>query len=234
MSSTIAVMQPYFFPYIGYFQLINSVDKFIIYDDVNFINRGWVNRNNLLSNGNKLLVTVPLKKSSQNKLINEVEISYDVEWKGKLIKVFESLYKKSPYFNEVIELIGRIFENDFKYISELNLISIKSICVYLDIKTEILNTTCFFENRDLKGQDRIIDICKRENADNYINPIGGIELYDRSLFKLNGIELKFIKSNILEYNQYKFDFVPWLSILDVLFFNGKAKTKLMLKEYQLI
>ena len=116
MSSTIAVMQPYFFPYIGYFQLINSVDKFIIYDDVNFINRGWVNRNNLLSNGNKLLVTVPLKKSSQNKLINEVEISYEVDWKGKFIKVFESLYKKSPYFNEVIELIGRIFENDFKYI----------------------------------------------------------------------------------------------------------------------
>ena len=104
----------------------------------------------------------------------------------------------------------------------------------MDIKTEILNTTCIFENRDLKGQDRIIDICKRENATNYINPIGGIELYDSSFFKLNAIELKFIKSNILEYDQYKFDFVPWLSILDVLFFNGKAKTKLMLKDYQLI
>jgi hypothetical protein len=117
---------------------------------------------------------------------------------------------------------------------QLNLISIKSICVYLDIDTEILNTTSNFGNRDLKGQDRIIDICKRQNASKYINPIGGIELYDSLLFKMNGIDLKFIKSNIVEYNQFKFNFVPWLSILDLLCFNGKDKTKLMLNEYQLI
>lgn len=227
-------MQPYFFPYIGYFQLINAVDTFVIYDDVNFITKGWVNRNSILSNGERLLLTLPLEKSSQNKLINEIDIVNDTKWKAKTLKTIVNTYSKAPYFNEIKLLIEKLIENAEGNLAEYNFYTLKAISEFLEIKTQFVFSSKEYQNKDLKAQDRILDICKTANCKNYINPIGGVELYDKNLFLDNGITLNFLQTNKIEYKQLKNEFVPWLSIIDVLMFNSKEEIKKMLTEYTLV
>lgn len=233
-DKTIAIMQPYFFPYIGYFQLINAVDTFVIYDDVNFITKGWVNRNSILSNGERLLLTLPLEKSSQNKLINEIDIVNDTKWKAKTLKTIVNTYSKAPYFNEIKLLIEKLIENAEGNLAEYNFYTLKAISEFLEIKTQFVFSSKEYQNKDLKAQDRILDICKTANCKNYINPIGGVELYDKNLFLDNGITLNFLQTNKIEYKQLKNEFVPWLSIIDVLMFNSKEEIKKMLTEYTLV
>lgn len=230
---TIAVMQPYFFPYLGYFQLINIVDKFVLYDDVNYINRGWINRNNFLINGKKHLITIPLKNASQNKKICDIELNFDERWRNKTIKSFEFSYKKAPYYNEVISIIKHVLHINLNTISELNHSSIEQIIKYLNIKTEIIYSSSIYNNENLHGQERILDICKKEKANQYINPIGGIELYDKKAFSQNGIQLNFLKTNIISYKQYDNEFIPHLSIIDILMFNSQSEIKKLLNRYVL-
>ncbi len=225
-------MQPYLFPYIGYFQLINAVDKFVIYDDVNFIKKGWINRNNLLINGHANLFTVPLKNYSQNKLIKEIEISRSEKWEKDLLKTLEISYKKSPYFDEVYKIIECIIQNDEKNISAFIYFSLQIINNYLEIKTEIVKSSSHYLNNYLKQSERIIDICKKENADEYINPSGGMELYSKELFQKDGISLNFIKTNNIVYKQFNGNFEKSLSIIDVMMFNSKTKIKELLNEYE--
>jgi hypothetical protein len=229
----VSIMQPYFFPYIGYFQLIHAADKFIILDDVNYINRGWINRNRMLMNGKDFLFTVPLNAASQNRLINEIEILSGNEFKSKTIKSFESSYKKAPFFNDVFPLLIEVFSSEEKLISKLALSSILSVCSYLNIKTMLIETSTVYLNHHLKGQERIIDICIRNRASVYLNPQGGTELYDKKNFSKNNIELKFLTPGKIQYHQFKNDFIPWLSIIDVLMFNSKDEVKNMLNHYTL-
>jgi hypothetical protein len=230
----IAVMQPYFFPYIGYFQLIDAVDKFIIYDDVNYINRGWINRNNLLVGGKSFLFTLPLREASQNKKIHEIAITQDRKVIDKLLKTVAANYKKASYFEPVYELVGQIFNNSATSIAGFNLVQLKSICRYIGIDTQIEESSTFYNNAHLKGEERIVDICARESASVYINPIGGVELYNRNLFEEKGVELCFLKTTMIEYAQFTNPFVPWLSIIDVLMFNNIDQIRKMLKQFQLI
>ena len=230
---TIAIMQPYIFPYIGYFQLINTVDKFVIYDDVNFINKGFINRNNVLVSGNRHLFTIPLKDASQNKLIYEVGLSDD-PWKKKFLKTLQQSYQKAPNYPAVFVLIEEIVNLEVGTINELILHSLKKICAYMNINTEIIPSSRIYENTYLKGQDRIIDICRQENASHYINPVGGMELYEKTKFANEQIKLTFLKSVECPYSQFKNAFVPWLSIIDVLMFNNAENIDLLLKEYELI
>lgn len=229
----IAIMQPYFFPYLGYFQLIAAVDKFIIYDDVNYINKGWINRNNILVGGKPTLITLPLKEASQNRRIYEIDISPEKKVVDKLLKTLVMNYKKAPYFEPVYALIQQIFSNTSCSIAEFNLNQITSICTYLEINTQIIPTSRPYDNHQLKGEERIIDICIRERAEVYINPIGGVELYDSRKFEENGIKLFFIESPMIEYSQFNQPFVPWLSIIDVLMFNSVDQTSQFIKQYQL-
>jgi hypothetical protein len=231
---TIAIMQPYIFPYIGYFQLINAVDKFIVYDDVNFINKGWINRNNLLVGGKPHLFTVPLKEASQNKLISEVELIPQDPWKKKFLKTIRQSYQKAPNYFNTAGMLEEILLLDFKTISDLNVHALRRISTYLDIQTEIIPSSKFYDNSHLKGQDRILDICRQEKATHYINPIGGMELYDRARFSKENIRLDFLKSVGTPYSQFKNAFVPWLSIIDILMFNDAESTHGLLKEYELI
>lgn len=231
---TIAIMQPYFLPYIGYFQLLNAVDKFVIYDDVNFINRGWVNRNQMLVGGRAHLFTVPLENASQNKLIYEVGVSSEKAWRGKFLKTMTQSYQKAPYFAAVFPLIQDILQADSSDISELCYQSITLLAGYLGITTEIEKTSRTYANAHLKGQERILSICKAEGANHYINPIGGMELYDRERFGREEITLHFIKSNSHSYTQFKNAFVPWLSILDVLMFNSVDQTRTLLMDFELV
>jgi hypothetical protein len=231
---TIAIMQPYIFPYIGYFQLINAVDKFIIYDDVNFINKGWINRNNILVSGNAHLFTIPLKDASQNKLISEVEILMSEPWQKKFLKTIQQSYQKAPYYQKAFVLIEEIVNLEVQTIGELAHRALVKISAAMEIETEIIPSSTKYNNKGLKGQDRILDICKQEKASHYINPIGGVELYDKSKFEKEGIKLDFIKSVSSPYPQFKNAFVPWLSVIDILMFNSPEQIRNQLDAYELI
>ena len=224
-------MQPYLFPYIGYFQLIKAVDKFLIYDDVNYIQRGWINRNRILLNGRAFLFTLHLKRASQFKLITEIEIANN---RNKLLKTFKQAYIKAPFFGEVYLIIEKILTlND----SNLSRFLINSICEfvrYLGINSQILISSQVEKNNDLKGQEKIIDICRNLGTDHYINPIGGVELYSKDRFEREGIKLSFIKSKPIIYRQFNNEFVPWLSIIDIMMFNSREQIQEMLNAYELI
>ncbi|HEY4875285.1 MAG TPA: WbqC family protein [Puia sp.] len=230
----LGIMQPYIFPYTGYYQLINAVDEFVIYDDVNYINKGWINRNNLLVNGKAFLFTVPLKEASQNKLINQIEIQENESWAKKFLKTIEQAYKKAPHFKNTFSLVSDVINSPVKGIHELALLSLKSIADYLDIKTEFVDSSSLYQNTNLKAQDRILDICLREKSDHYINPIGGMEIYSNEMFERSGIKLSFLKTIPVPYTQFDNEFVPYLSIIDVLMFNSKAESIELINQYELI
>lgn len=229
----LAIMQPYFFPYIGYFQLIAAVDKFVIYDDVNFINKGWINRNNILINGKAGLISVPLKGASQNKLIKDIAPVSENKWRNTLLKTIEQNYKKAPMYSSVYPLLQYLINDEAETISELNYKGIKAVCYYLNISTTLIPSSVVYGNSDLKGQFRILDICIKENAQHYINPVGGMELYNREVFNKEGISLSFIRSEPSPYKQLTNEFIPALSIIDVLMFNDLEQVKILLNQFNL-
>ncbi|QOG03800.1 WbqC family protein [Flavobacterium sp. MDT1-60] len=230
----VAIMQPYFFPYIGYFQLINAVDTFVIYDDVNFIKKGWINRNNILVNKKQFLFSIDLKGASQNRLINEIEIDENSHWKADLLKTIRFAYAKAPFFENVFPIIKNIVEHNEINVSKLIVYSLQKICNFLSIETEILISSDLNKNKYLKSQNKIIEICKKLDATTYINAIGGLTLYDEELFLKNNISLSFIKSNPVNYSQFKEVFIPHLSIIDVMMFNSPERIKDFLNQCELI
>lgn len=227
------VMQPYLFPYIGYFQLIDHCDTYVILDDVNYINKGWINRNRILVNGSDHLFTIPLEDASQNKLICDISIQKEDKWKSKFIKLIQMSYSKAPQFKIVFPLIEDSISNNENNLSAFIYYAQSAILNYLQIDTRIIKSAGIYQNQNLKGQDRILDICLKENTSNYINPIGGIELYSKEIFEQNNIELHFIKSKSIEYKQFKNEFVPYLSIIDTLMFNDIDGVKNMLTQFEL-
>ena len=224
-------MQPYFFPYIGYFQLVKAVDEFVIYDDVNFIKGGWINRNRILLNENIFMINVPMLGASPFKKINEIQIGVNRE---KILQTITQAYRKSPYYNEVFPLIKDIvlYESNNLGIYVAN--SIIKISTYLEINTEFTLSSNIEKNNELKAQDKVISICKIKDANEYYNAIGGIELYDKQIFADENIKLKFIKSKQIVYEQFKNEYIPGLSILDVLMFNSAEKINQMLDNYELV
>jgi len=228
---TVGIMQPYFLPYIGYWQLINAVDKYVIYDDVQFIKGGWINRNYTLLNGQKHLVNLLLSAASPNKLINEV---YVQESQNKLIKTIETAYKKAPMFDEIFPMFVNIMEYPDKQLAKFLGNSIIEITGYLSIDTEIVYSSAIEKDNNLKSQEKVLHICNLLGADKYINAIGGAELYSKEDFIKTGIELSFLEAKIEPYKQFKNEFVPYLSILDVLMFNEISKIKSKLEIYTLL
>ena len=230
----LGIMQPYFLPYIGYWQLLNAVDQYVIYDDVNFIKGGWINRNNILINNEAKLFNIQMQGASSNKLINEIEVSQNQVWKKKFLKTIENSYSKASFYKEVYSVIENIINYDetnlAKYISH----SISKVCDYLNIDTKLIISSDINKDNDLKGQDKVIEICKILGANEYYNAIGGQELYSYSGFKDNGISLKFLETSKIEYSQFNDKFIPNLSIIDVLMFNSKEKIKSMLDDYKVI
>ena len=231
---TLAIMQPYFLPYIGYMQLMNAVDTFVLYDDVAFINRGWINRNKLLINGQEYLFTVPLKDASQNKRINEVMLADDPKWRSKLLKTIEQGYRKAPHYATVMPITEKIVNFATDSIADLVHHSLVELNQYLGLTTRLVASSSMYDNVQLKAQERILDICRQEGATRYINPIGGTELYDKPSFAQVGIELNFIKAKRVDYPQFKNEFMPWLSVLDALMFCDAATVRAMLGEYELV
>jgi hypothetical protein len=230
-------MQPYFFPYIGYFQLINAVDIFVIYNDVNYIKGGWINRNKYLAFDKEVLFTIPLENSSSFSKINTIKINQKLFplWRKKFLKSISQSYNKATNFNTVYPLIEKLLEIDEVLTTDLlNLKILKEISIYLNIKTQFIESYTVFNKQDLKGQDRVIALCKHFNAKEYINAIGGSALYDKTIFKQNGIKLSFIKPNEYTYKQFNNDFIPWLSIIDVLMFNSSSEISTILDNFKLV
>lgn len=229
----LGIMQPYFLPYIGYFQLLNAVDKYVIYDNIQYTKKGWINRNRILKNGKDLMITIPLEKDSDYLDVKERSLSVGFD-KKKLLNQIRESYRKAPYFEQTIPLIERIVNFDdnnlFHYIDN----SVREICRYLEINTEIIISSSLGIDHSLKGQDKVIAICKELKATDYYNAIGGQELYSPEEFKKENINLHFISSSPIEYKQFSNEFVPWLSILDVMMFNSLEDIHRILDNYELI
>ena len=230
----IGIMQPYFFPYIGYFQLLNMVDKYVVFDTAYFANNKWGFRNQILINGAPGFFRVKILKASQNKRFNEIEVAGDVEAKKNNIRTLECAYRKAPHFSEVMPMLEQFLMADYDNLSEYNVASNRLVCNYLGIKTEILLFSELDCDRELQRQYRIFDVCRVLGGKEYINSIGGTELYDFEEFRENGIELAFLKSDDIVYPQFGGEFVPSLSILDVMMFNSVPEIQDMLNRYTLI
>lgn len=227
----LAIMQPYFFPYIGYWQLINSADTFVIYDDVNYIKQGYINRNSILVGNKAQRITLQVIGASSNKMINDVQTGNNTK---KLLKGIEQAYKKAPKYEKVFPLIQLILSNPEKNLAKFLCKSIKNISDYLEISTKIISSSGLNKDNNLKAQDKVLDICQRLEASHYINSIGGQELYSKEAFATNGVELNFLEHEIIEYNQFGNKFVPYLSIIDVMMFNDIDIIKDMLNRYKLV
>ena len=227
-----AIMQPYFLPYIGYWQLISSVDRFVVYDNIQYTKSGWINRNRFLQNGKPQVFTIPLKSDSDYMDVGERRISPAFN-KSKLINQLNGAYAKATNSKTIMpilkDIIGYDEDNLFGYI--LN--SIKEICTYLEIDTEIVTSSQIEIDHSLKAEERVLAICKAEKATVYVNTSGGTGLYDKDRFRGEGIDLKFIQSKDIRYPQFGDEFVPWLSILDVMMFNDQATIKQFLAEHTL-
>ena len=230
----LAVMQPYFFPYLGYWQMFAAVDKFVLLDDVNFIMRGYINRNNILVGGAPHLFTIPLEKPSRNKLINETKLNFDDKARESLLRTFACAYRKAPHYNEVYPILEETVNNPEPDLTRFLKHSFERVKEYLGLKTEILVSSEIEKDNTLRAQDRIIAINQVLGSTQYINAIGGQELYSREDFDRVGIKLNFIKMLPCDYKQFQNEFVPNLSLIDILMFNSVAETKAMLSEFTLI
>ena len=211
-------MQPYFFPYIGYFQLIAAVDLFIVYDNIKYTKKGWINRNRMLQHGKDVMFSLPLKNDSDYLNACERELAEDFN-RDKLLNQISGAYRRAPYFAQTFPLIEQIVRygegNLFKFLHH----SIVKTCEHLGISTEIRVSSGISIDHNLKSQDKVLTLCEAVGANTYVNAIGGMELYSKDEFRAQGVELKFIRSKSFEYAQFDNDFVPWLSIIDVMMFN---------------
>lgn len=216
----VGIMQPYFLPYIGYFQLIAAVDLFIVYDNIKYTKKGWINRNRMLLNGADTNFSLPLKKDSDYLNVVNRELSSNFS-RQKLLNQMSGAYIKAPQFNAVWPIIEKIVMYEDNNLFRYTYHSILEICKYLDISTKICPSSEVQIDHSLKSQDKVIGLCKSVNGDVYINPIGGIELYSKDIFKENALQLNFLRSKNIEYPQFGNDFLPGLSIIDVLMFNPK-------------
>ena len=228
-------MQPYFCAYIGYYQLINFVDKFVICDNMQYTKKGWFNRNRILDNGTDRMFTIPIKKDNNRLNVNLRYLADNsIRERMRILKQIQALYKKkAPFFSQNYPLVRRLFIQEINNLFDFIHFSVIELCFNLDIKTQIILSSSLDIDPELKSQDRIIETCKCLNTDIYVNPIGGKTLYDKETFKREGIELKFIKSKEIEYAQFNHAFVPWLSIIDILMFNEIEQVKKYLNEFEL-
>jgi hypothetical protein len=232
----LAVMQPYVFPYLGYFQLLGAVDKFVVYDDVAFIKKGWVNRNNILVDGKAHLFSIPLKDVSQFRTINETFVDGDGygKWQRKFLMTIDRSYRKAPFFGPVRELLESVLDGFEGTVSALAQRSLRETAGYLGLVTTTIQTSDVYGNESLKGQARILDICQKEAARRYVNPIGGMDLYRAADFAAQGIALNFIRSKPVQYQQFGAPFTPSLSIIDVMMFNSPARIGDLLREFEFL
>lgn len=214
----LAIMQPYFFPYIGYFQLIAATDVFIVYDNIKYTKKGWINRNRMLRNGKDVMFSLPLKNGSDALDVCERELATDFN-RHKFLNQFQEKYRRAPYFAQTFPLIESVVHHEDTNLFRFLHNAIVKTCAHLGIATEIRVSSDIAIDHSLKNQDKVLALCEAVGASTYINAVGGQALYSQEAFLARGIELEFIQSKPFEYPQFGETFVPWLSIIDVMMFN---------------
>lgn len=215
--SRLAIMQPYFFPYIGYFHLIAAVDLFIVYDNIKYTKKGWINRNRMLQNGKDVMFSLPLKSDSDSLDVCERELAPNFN-PDKFLSQLKEAYRHAPYFTQTFPLVEQVIRYEESNLFLFLHRSIKSTCEHLGISTEIRTSSDIAIDHGLKNQDKVLALCDAVGAKTYVNAIGGMELYSRESFREKSLELKFIQSKPFEYAQFGDEFVPWLSVIDVMMF----------------
>jgi hypothetical protein len=232
----IGIMQPYFFPYIGYFQLIRSVDRFILFDNVQYIRHGWINRNRILkpSEGHQYIL-LQLAGYNRDTLIKDIKAVAGYEWKERILRQVEHYKKRAPYYSQVLHLLIKCFEASETNLTLLNGYYLQLVCNYigLNFKIEVSSTMGFDYANVNDAGEWALRISEQLNAAEYINPPGGVELFDKAKFDKSNIKLSFIHPGLTEYSQRRETFEPGLSIIDVLMFNAPDKVLEMLNNYSL-
>lgn len=230
---TLGIFQPYFLPYIGYWQLMAMVDRFVVYDNIEYTKKGWINRNRFLQGGTDAYFTVPIKKGSDFLTVAERQVA-DVFDRDKLLRTLSASYRRAPQFDTVFPVIERIvrapLNNLFDYVHH----SLVEMARFLEIETPMVVSSTMAIDHTLKAEQKVLALCKAMGADRYVNPIGGQALYSPAAFAAESIRLDFMQSRLREYPQFGNTFVPNLSILDVLMFNPKATVRAMLSEVDVI
>lgn len=225
-----AVMQPYLFPYLGYYQLVYAADKFVFYDDVTFIKGGYINRNSILSNGLAQRFTIPVPGMSSNTLINELKFDNNVR---KVLKSIQQSYTNAPFFEQVYPLVEGVLLCENRSVEYMCARSIVSVFEYLNIEKDIMFSSDLKYERTLSAPDKLIAMSKLLDADTYINTPGGKSLYDKDYFSKEQVNLFFIEMEDCEYQQGRNTFVPHLSMIDVLMWNEREKVKELLNKYRI-
>lgn len=226
-------MQPYFLPYLGYWQLLAAVDRFVVYDNIEYTKKGWINRNRFLRHGADAPFTLPLKKGSDFLDIRDRSLADDFN-PATLLNPFRDAYRKAPYFEAVFPVVERIVTAAPKNLFDYLLHSLMATAAYLEIKTPIIVSSTVPIDHALKSGDKVLAMCGALGANRYLNTVGGQTLYAPDAFAAAGVELKFIQTRPVTYAQLGQPFVPGLSILDVMMFNSPDAVKRMLGEYDLL
>lgn len=230
----VAIMQPYLFAYIGYFQLLHAVDLFVFHDDVQWIKGGWINRNRILLDGKPLRWTLPIAKRGSFDLINQCEVADLKDGRDRILRQIQNAYKGTPFFFDVMPLVKDVINQPERNIAIFIQNSVDRLGEYLGLSTELVMSSTLGIDSSLKGQERVIEICSKLGANEYINAPGGVGLYDKKDFKTAGIGLSFLQPEVIEYPQFGKTFVPNLSIIDALMFNSVASVREMLEAFTLI
>lgn len=231
----VVIMQPYLFPYIGYFQLMKIADEFVVYDNIEYTKKGWFNRNRILVNGKDSFITFPLRKGSDFLHVKDRFLSDTwPEERIKLLNRIKEAYRKAPYFSDTFSIIEEIILFDVQNLFTFTLNSLNKLKDYLNLTCTLVVSSSIPIDHSLKSEDKVIAICKERGANDYINPSGGIDLYKKDRFSNEGISLSFLFPSEIKYNQFNNEFVPWLSIIDLLMFNARDHiVDVMLKSYTL-
>ena len=227
---SLALMQPYLFPYLGYFQLIHASDTFVVYDDVNYIKGGWINRNHLLANGVRQLFTLPLSDASPNKLINEICLRGT---HGSILKSIRQNYGKAPQFANVFPLVEEVLDQKEINLARFVTFGLHRLCEYLGLHPNWYLSSSLDKDNTLRGQGKVLAICEELGVKQYINAPGGRHLYDTTDFLKRGIRLSFVQPRDVVYQQFGNEFIPNLSIIDVMMFNDQSQCRKLIEEYDI-
>jgi hypothetical protein len=229
----LGIMQPYFLPYIGYWQLLANVDSFVVYDNIQYTKKGWINRNRFLQNGKDALFTIPLKRDSDYVDIINRSVADDFD-PAKLLNQLEGSYRKAPFFKTAFPVVISIVKAEQRNLFEYLYQSIKKLAEFLEIRTPLVVSSSIGIDHSLRGEDKVLAICKTMQATGYVNAIGGLELYSKANFLAQGISLEFLKTRPIKYQQYGGAFVENLSIIDVMMFNSRESISGFFREFDLI
>jgi len=230
----VAIMQPYFFPYIGYFQLIAASDVFVLHDDVQYIKGGWINRNRILLNGESRMITFPVQKGDYDLPINARSYVEDKQAPKDIINLIKQAYAKAPRYRHIFPLIEELLMFEDRNVARFNENLIRRIADYIGLNCKIITSSSMEKDDSLAGEPRVLDICKRLGATDYTNPIGGTDLYHQNAFQQCRMTLRFLEAQNERYEQRDDTWVPFLSIIDVLMFNPGEEISQLLTKYRLL